>query len=173
AGADNLKAQNKVGVFDVNYALPQLPDYKRAQSELEIYQKKLQEGLQAKQLDLQKLYDQVQGLGPDAPQAQRQELGNKLQVGQEELQKAQQDAQTQFGKKQTELLEPLYKTLQDKINEVAKENGFSYVLRLEASLFEPENSNISDMVLKKMGVTPIANQGEGRNNSGSASSDNK
>ncbi|MDX2301868.1 MAG: OmpH family outer membrane protein [Microscillaceae bacterium] len=153
ANRGNLKSSNKIGVFDVNYALPQLTEFKNAEKELSTYQQKLKEGIEKLQLDLKQIEDQVTQ-NPDLPEAKRKELAQQYEAKQGEVLKAQQAAQEQFSKKQSELLEPIYKKLQDTINAVAQEQGYSYVLKVEASLFEPKENNISNDVLKKLGVTP-------------------
>ena len=152
SGRGNLKSSNKIGVFDVNKALPQLPEFKSAQNELQTYQKKLQEGIEKIQLDIRKV--QQEGSQEGLPEARYKELAQQLQAKQQELVQTQQSAQEQFSKKQNDLLEPIYKKLQDTITATAKEQSYTYVLKIEASLFEPEANNITNDVLKKLGVTP-------------------
>ena len=59
-------------------------------------------------------------------------------------------------------MEPALDKLQKAIDDVAKENGYTYVFNSDAGfgttpvlLHGPEDGNISDLVLKKMGVTPV------------------
>jgi Skp family chaperone for outer membrane proteins len=51
-------------------------------------------------------------------------------------------------------MEPIIKSVQAKVDEIAKEKGYTYIFRLESSLHEPKEANISDAVLQKFGVTP-------------------
>ena len=83
-----------------------------------------------------------------------------LQSSIEEFQK---NAEVSLQKKQQALLEPAYKKMQKAIDDVAKENNITYVFNSDAGygtnailLHAPESDNISDLVLKKMGVTPPA-----------------
>jgi len=46
------------------------------------------------------------------------------------MQKFQQDAQSSYQKKQTDLLDPIFKKIGKAIEEVAKENGFTLSLTL-------------------------------------------
>ena len=154
SGRGNLKSSNKIGVFDVNKGLPQLPEFKAAEKEIETYTAKLQEGIQKIQQEIQQVASIVEREGDTMPEARRQELGKQYQAKQQELQKAQQAAQDQLGKKRNDLLEPIYKKLQDNINAVAKAQGYSYILKIESSLYEPEANNITNAVLTKLGVTP-------------------
>ena len=61
--------------------------------------------------------------------------------------------------KQTQLMDPVYKKVGKAIEDTAKESGFNMVLSqqiggLDVVLYADEASDISDLVLKKMGVTP-------------------
>jgi len=57
-------------------------------------------------------------------------------------------------------MDPIYKKIGKAIEEVAKENGFTFIINPQLSnggdilLFSDEKFNISDLVLKKLGVTP-------------------
>jgi outer membrane protein len=77
------------------------------------------------------------------------------------MQKFQQDAQSSYQKKQTDLMDPIYKKIGKAIEEVAKENAFTFIINPQLAnggdilLFSDEKFNISDLVLKKLGVTPV------------------
>ena len=56
-------------------------------------------------------------------------------------------------------MEPVYKKVGKAIEDTAKENGYTFVLNqqiggLDVILYGDEKADISDLVLKKMGVTP-------------------
>ena len=57
-------------------------------------------------------------------------------------------------------MEPVYKKVGKNIEEVAKENGYTFIINPQTVgggdilLYSDENYNISNLVLKKMGVTP-------------------
>jgi outer membrane protein len=96
---------------------------------------------------------------PDAIKADKE---RELAALQENMQKFQQDAQSSFQKKQTELMDPIYKKIGKAIEEVAKENAFTFIINPAVTnggdilLYSDEKFNISDLVLKKLGVTPTA-----------------
>jgi outer membrane protein len=94
-------------------------------------------------------------------EAVRQNTERELQQMQDNLTKLQQDAQTTIQNKQTQLMEPVYKKVGQAIEDVAKENGFTFVLNqqiggLDVILYGDEKMDVSDLVLKKLGVTPPA-----------------
>ena len=58
-------------------------------------------------------------------------------------------------------MKPVLEKIQKAIDEVAAENAFTYILSSDGAmgqvpiiLYGQDNLNVSDMVLKKMGVTP-------------------
>jgi outer membrane protein len=77
---------------------------------------------------------------------------------QENLQKFKQDAQLSIQKKENDLILPVYEKVGKAIEAVATENGFSYILNPEmvtggqTLLFADNKYNISDLVLKKLGI---------------------
>jgi outer membrane protein len=89
----------------------------------------------------------------------RENTERELQQLQQNLQKLQEDAQTTIQNKQTQLMQPVYQKIGKAIEEVAKENAFTLVLTSQVSgldivLYGDDKLDISDLVLKKMGVTP-------------------
>lgn len=156
-GFSTAFAQQKIGYFDLNYVLPQLPDFKVAQSELQSYQSKLEEDFKAKQQELQTKYQKYLNEGASMPDPTRQALEKEIGSLQEQLQEFQASAAESIQKKENALLAPIYKKIEEAIVAVAKENGYTYILRREALLYEPEDGtgDISDLVLKKLGVTPV------------------
>ncbi|NJM24236.1 MAG: OmpH family outer membrane protein [Bacteroidia bacterium] len=91
--------------------------------------------------------------------AVRANTERELQQMQANLEKLQQDAQTTIQNKQNQLMGPVYDMVGKAIEEVAKENGFALILNqqiggLDVILYGDEKVDVSDLVLKKMGVTP-------------------
>jgi outer membrane protein len=78
----------------------------------------------------------------------------ELQDLQARIQEFQQNAESSLQKKQQALLQPIYQLIQQNIKIVADENGYTYVFNADTLLHAPEGDNISDLVLKKLGVTP-------------------
>jgi outer membrane protein len=84
-----------------------------------------------------------------------------LQTMQQGLQEFQSTAQQSLQQKQQSLLSPALDKIQKNIDLVANENGYSYVLNSDAGsspilLHGPKDGDISDLILKKMGITPTA-----------------
>ena len=84
----------------------------------------------------------------------------KLTQLQENIQKFQQDAQASIQNKQDQLMSPVFAKVGKAIEDVAKEQGYSFIINPQLIgggdilLYSDEKYDISDLVLKKMGVTP-------------------
>lgn len=152
-------AQTKVGYADVDYIFSQMPEFKQIDSELQTLQGMLKKNLEAKGAEFQRKVAEYQQNAATMLDAVRTNTERELQQLQANLEKLQQDAQAEVQKKQNALMEPVYAKVGKAIEDVAKENGYSFILNqqiggLDVILYGDQNMDVSDLVLKKMGVTP-------------------
>jgi outer membrane protein len=152
-------ASTKIGYADVDYIFSQLPEAKQIDTELKSTQTQLKNQIDTKYQDFQKKLADYQANLNTMLDAVRQNTERELQQMQQNIEKLQQDAQTTIQAKQTQLMEPVYKKVGKGIEDVAKENGFTFILNqqiggLDVILYGDEKMDISDLVLKKLGVTP-------------------
>ncbi|MBL0741788.1 OmpH family outer membrane protein [Chryseolinea lacunae] len=153
------QAPVKVGYADVDYIFSQLPEAKQIDQELKSLQTQLKNQMDTKTQEFQKKVADYQANINTMIDAVRANTERELQQLQQNLEKFQQDAQTTIQTKQTQLMDPVYKKVGKGIEDVAKENGYSFVLNqqiggLDVILYGDEKMDISDLVLKKLGVTP-------------------
>jgi outer membrane protein len=160
AGA-SAQAQLKVGYTNVDYVLSQLPDSKQIESELKTYRTQLESQLQTKYKDFQAKADDYKTNGEKMSEVIRQDKEKELQNMQTSIQEFEKNAEASMQKKQQTLLAPVLEKIQKTIKDVAKENGYTYVFNTDAGyqttpiiLSAPDEDNISNLVLKKLGVTP-------------------
>jgi outer membrane protein len=152
-------ASTKIGYADVDYIFSQLPESKAIEAELKSTQAQLKNQIDAKYAEFQKKLADYNANLNTMLDAVRTNTERELQQMQQNIEKLQADAQTTIQTKQTQLMEPVYKKVGKGIEEVAKENGFSFILNqqiggLDVILYGDEKMDISDLVLKKLGVTP-------------------
>ncbi|HEX6891824.1 MAG TPA: OmpH family outer membrane protein [Chryseolinea sp.] len=152
-------ASTKIGYADVQYIIGQLPETKAIEAELKSTQTQLKNQMDAKVADFQKKLADYNANLNTMLDAVRANTERELQQMQQNLEKLQADAQTTIETKQTQLLDPVYKKVGKGIEDVAKENGFTFILSqqiggLDVILYGDEKMDISDLVLKKLGVTP-------------------
>jgi outer membrane protein len=160
AGA-SAQAQMKVGYTNVDYVLSQLPDSKQIESDLKTYRSQLENSLKAKYQDFETKAKDYQANGEKMSEVIRKDKEKELQNMQTSIQEFEKNSEESLQKKQQTLLAPVLEKIQKAIKEVAKDNGYTYVFNSDAGygttpilLHAPEEDNVSDLVLKKMGVTP-------------------
>jgi outer membrane protein len=158
APAQTTSSSQKIGHADWDYIFSQLPEFKRIENELKIYETQLQSQLKSKNQALESRYKLYQTLPADTPDAIKKDKESELAYLQESIQKFQQEAQLSMQKKQHELVAPVFTKVEKAIGEVARENEFSYIVNPrmmsggDAFLFVDEKYNISALVLKKLGI---------------------
>ena len=155
------QAPVKIGYTNVDYVMSQMPESKQIEADLKAYSAQLEAQLKSKYQEFEtkgQAYQKGAATMTDVVKADKEKELMNLRTSIEEFQK---NADASLQKKQQQLMEPVLDKLQKAIDEVAKENGYTYVFNSDAGygttpvlLHGPEDGNISDLVLKKMGVTP-------------------
>jgi len=125
--AEAQTAPQKIGFADVDYIFTQLPESKAIDAELKSTQTQLKNQIDVKYADFQKKLADYQANLNTMLEAVRANTERELQQMQQNIEKLQADAQTTIQTKQTQLMDPVYKKVAKGIDEVAKENGFSFV----------------------------------------------
>jgi outer membrane protein len=152
-------ATTKVGYADVDYIFSQMPESKQIDSDLKSLQTQLKNQIDTKYQEFQKKLADYQANLNTMIDAVRANTERELQQMQQNIEKLQQDAQTTVQTKQNQLMDPVFKKVGKAIEDVAKENGYTFILSqqiggLDVVLYGDEKVDISDLVLKKLGVTP-------------------
>src|SRR6188768_936518 len=156
--ASQAQTATKVGYADVDYIFSQMPEAKQIDADLKSLQTQLKNQIDAKIQKFQTELAAYQKEGQNMIDAVRQNTERELTQQQQNIEKLQQDAQTTIQNKQTQMMTPVYDKVGKAIEAVAKENGFSFVLNqqiggLDVILYGDEKMDISELVLKHMGVT--------------------
>ncbi len=153
----------KIGYTTPDYILNLMPEAKQIQTDLESRGKILQNQLQAKQKELQNKYADYQANAATWDELIRADKEQEINALDQSLQKFQQEAQQSIQNKQNELLKPVYEKIGKAIEEVAKENGYSHIFNLGAPgvdviLYAREQDDVTNLILKKLGINPPAEQ---------------
>jgi outer membrane protein len=150
----------KIGYADWEYIFSQLPEFKQIDSELKTHTEQLQNQLKAKQQEYEAKVKAYQALPATTPDAIKEDKVREIQGIEQNFQKFQQDAQSSMQKKQADLMEPVMKKIGKGIEDVAKENAYTFIINpqgtggIDILLYSDENYDISNLVLKKFGITP-------------------
>ena len=151
----------KIGYAETDYIMSQLPEFKKIDSELSTHYSQLENQLKAKSDEFQAKLKSFQTMPASTPDAIKTDKEKELAALQQSLERFKEDAQTSYQKKQNDLLDPIYKRIGNAIEQVAKENGFTFIINPRFAnegqilLSTDEKFNTSDLVLKKLGIVPI------------------
>ncbi len=163
AFAQEQKPQ-KIGSLNMDYVLAAMPEIKSIQSTLSALQTQLQKQGEAKQQQYQQKAVKYQTEGPSMTLAERQQLEREIAALEEELQSFATTAQTKLETKQAELMGPINKRVGEALDAVVAEEGYTHIFNigvpqagLEILFYTDPAYDISNKVLKKMGIEPPSN----------------
>ena len=146
--------QSKLGYANVEYILSQLPEAKQVQSELETYEGQLKRRMESKVEEYKRKGENFEKNYNNMTDLERADTQEEIQTIQESILKFQQEAEASIQQKQQNLLKPLYEKIQSAIDSVASRNNYTYIFKAESLLFAKPEEDISDDILKLLGVTP-------------------
>lgn len=150
--SNTTKAQIKIGYISADEIIALMPEAAKVDTALNQYQQSLYQNAQDKQNTFNeavaKFYKDSATMNPSLKEVKRTELQKTVQ----ELSGAEQQIQQQFEQKRQELSLPIQRKLQAAIQEVAKENGYTYIFPKEALLVMPPGDDIAALVKKKLGI---------------------
>lgn len=161
----NAQTAIKIGYTNLDYILTNIPDAKDVEAKLKTESAQYDKLYQDKVADFQKKLGDYEKNGATMSAVIKADREKELQNLQNSIQEFQQNAQTELQRKQQQLLAPVLEKINKAINDVAKENGYTHVFNTDAGpgttaiLFvAPTESDISDLVFKKLGATPPVKQ---------------
>ncbi len=156
----NASAQNKIGYISLDELIGVMPEAEKADGELKEYQASLaQQGQDMmKELgDKDSLFVKDSAkLSPSMKEIKRNELIALYQ----RVQGWNQQAQDMYQQKAQEKITPLKEKALATIKEVAKENGYAYVLDANTVMVGPPGDDLIGLVKRKLGIkdTPPVQQ---------------
>lgn len=154
--AVSKKASLKLGYVNVTYIFSLLPEYQKIESECNSYQKQLAGQLEKKVLAFRQKVQEFNQRQATIAEAEKNKKAIELEKLGQGLQAAEMETQEKIVQKRSTLLQPVYEKIENTIAQVAKEYHYTYIFNNDARapvlLYMPEEANISDLVLKKLGV---------------------
>ena len=157
-GTNTSQAQSKIGYISADEIIALMPEAAKVDTQLNQYQQSLYQNAQDKQAELNdavaKFYKDSATMTASLKEVKRRDLQSKVQ----ELSGEEQRIQNLFEQKRQELSAPIQRKLQGAIQDVAKENGYTYVFPREALLVMPPSDDISTLVRRKLGLKEASPQ---------------
>ena len=144
-------AQQKFGHASLEDVVRIMPDIKKADSILQKFQKDSLENALPFYVNEYKRKDSISKAAstPAAIKQQvQQEAAQYLQI----IQNWDQYTQGEMQRKQGEVLNPYFSKAFQLINDVAKENGYTWVFKQDALLVAPQGDDLLPLIAKKLGV---------------------
>jgi outer membrane protein len=149
-------AQQKIGHINADELLQLMPETKLAQTELEAYGRQLEKDLTDMEAELKNKIDSFRANEKMMTTLARETKTQELQELQMRIQEYSQRAQQDLQQKQVEILTPVIEKATKAVQDVAKENGFSYILDSSPSkavvVFAEDGEDIMPMVKAKLAI---------------------
>ena len=149
----------KIGYTSAEYIMYNHPKMKEIESSLTTHSKQLEKRITELQSEFQQKYQAYEKGAAMMTEIQRSDKEQELQSLNARIEQMTRNAEAELQKKQMELTKPILETIQKAIDEVRVEKGYAYIFSTSASggsiiLSGPEEDDISDLVFKKLGITP-------------------
>lgn len=146
----------KIGHINSNDLLMSMPERATIETEIQNHAKQLENQLLTMQREFETKYQEFQAKEAMMTDAIREDKIKEMKGLEQRLQDFQESAQTDLQRKEQKLTEPLINKAKAAIEEVGKENGFTYILDSGVGVIlymDPTNSvDILPLVKKKLGL---------------------
>ena len=147
-----LSAQTiKLGLVDTQSIITELPAFKDAQAKIAEQSQKYEDEFKKMQDEAQAKYEEFQNLAPDTPDLTKERRMKELQDLTQKLDEFNAMAQNNLQREQQTLLAPIMQQVQDAINAVGQEGGYTLIQEVGAVLyFGAPAENITDAVRARL-----------------------
>ena len=144
----------KFGHINSADLLAMMPEVKKADSSLQLYQKSLEDQNQTMITEYQQKVQDYQSLPATTTDAVKEVKQQEIQDLQTRIQQFQSSAQEKLQNKKEEIYSPILKKAEDAIKEVAKTSGYAYVFDTSAGavIYAQDSDNLMDLVKKKLAL---------------------
>ena len=151
-----VMAQAKFAHLNSQEIITVMPEFTKAQADLDAMSKKYQEEMQRTQEEFNKRYQEFVAQADSLPKTIAERRQKELQDMQTRLEQFQQNAQQTFQMEQQKYYAPIYKKANEAITKVAKAGGYTYVIDLSAGAViyvdDANAKSISDDVKRELSI---------------------
>jgi outer membrane protein len=158
-GAPRVYAQLRVAVVDMQRALLETNDGRRAKNQLKAQFEKLQEDLNRRQNGLKRQKEEIEKQRNVLSAAALQKRMTEYQQAFEGLSKNYLEYQQQLAQREAELTKQILVNLQGVVRQFGNSEGFTLILDQGAVVFSPTHIDLTDRVIQA--VQPRAPRGRG------------
>jgi len=149
-----VQAQVKIGYIDFNTLLAAMPGIDSVKIKLQKYQKTLSDQMDAMKAEFENKYMDYQSQASSMSDLIKQTKEKELSDLQGRIDAFQQKANTDLQAKQQELVQPFIEKAKIAVQEVAKENKYTYILNAieDVVLYKEATEDIMTLVKKKLNI---------------------
>lgn len=144
----------KLGHINSNELLQSMPERAKIEEEIKNYAQELESQMGTMTKEYQAKVQSYQSKEATMTDAIRQDKIQEITNLEERINKFQQSAQKDLQAKEENLLQPVIDKARKAIEDVAKENGYTYIFDsgVGVLLYQKDSDNIMPMVKKKLGL---------------------
>ncbi|MCR9171175.1 MAG: OmpH family outer membrane protein [bacterium] len=157
-GATSVQAQTKVGYTNVELIMSYMPEVQTISKAVEDFKKSKQEEITKKRNYYTQLLQEYEVKSKEedfSGSTQETELINKVSVLEGEIRKKEASLESDVIRKRNALMQPILNQLQTAINEVAEENGYTYILNQTTGtniLYGVPQFDVTEQIATKLGI---------------------
>jgi len=148
-----IAADTKIGVIDMKKVLSTSSAGQKAQGIIEEKMKSLQGTFKKEETDLLAMQKEMEKKGSAWTDAVKKEKATAFQKKRNELAVKQEDANNEMKKLREQHVNPILKKLEEIVEKVAKNEGYSLILPRNVVLYTSETADISDKVTAELNKT--------------------
>jgi outer membrane protein len=134
-GGVALTAQHKVAIIDVQRAILETAQIKKAQADLEAKYKPRQDEFDAAQKELASLQQQLDSQAASMTPVQASELQGKFQMQQRRVQRLQEDLQASVGRDRDAVLGQVGQRMQEVVTKIASEKDLDVLIDVSNAVY--------------------------------------
>ena len=146
----------KFGHIKTQAIISIMPEYTKAQTDIQTMQKQYEDEIRRASDELQKKFTEYQQEQANLPKNIQERRQKELQELNERGMQMQQDAQQQLQQSWMQMLEPIAKKIDDAIKAVGQEGGYVYIFDLNATQIpfvnETLSTDVTSAVKAKLGL---------------------
>ena len=146
----------KFGHIKVADVVPLMPEYAKAQTDIQAMQKQYDEELKRAQDEFNKKYSEYQQEAANLPKNIQERRQKELQELSEKGIQFQQDAQQQLQQSYQEMMTPITEKVEKAILAVGQEGGYTYIFDLSSIYIpfvsESQSTDVTGAVKAKLGI---------------------
>ena len=146
----------KFGHIKTQAIISIMPEYTKAQTDIQTLQKQYEDDIKRLTDELQKKFTEYQQEQANLPKNIQERRQKELQELNEKGMLAQQDAQQELERAWMSMLEPIAKKIDEAIKAVGQEGGYVYIFDLNSTnipfVNETLSTDVTDAVKAKLGI---------------------